>query len=264
MQWFRPIWWLVFLVTLIWVGPLWAAPIPPLAGRVNDLAGLLEPAVRQRLEQRLEAHDTATGVEIVLLTIASLEGESIEGYSMRVVESWKLGKKGQDNGVLLLVAKAERKLRIEVGYGIEGNIPDAVASRIVNEVITPRFASGDFAGGLAAGIEALVVKTGGTPDASVSPPSRARPEAPPPGPLGLVLSVIGMLGKAVFFGFFVIVMVVFSVLGRLGGRSGRSRIVSRRSSVDPWSGGFGGGTLGGGGFGGGGGSFGGGGASGSW
>ncbi len=255
------IWLLSLLISVGWVTSVLAAPIHPLTGRVNDHAGLLDPALRQRLEQRLLAHDAATGVEVVVLTVESLEGEAIEAYSMRVVESWRIGKKTQDNGVLLLVAKTDRKLRIEVGYGLEGIVPDVVASRIVNDIIKPRFASGDFSGGISSGVDALLARTGGgsEPRATVAPEAR-RPVAPT-GFLGFILSAIAFLGKAAFFGFFVIVMVVFSVLGRLGGGRVQRGVHSRYS---PWGRGGGGGTLGGGGFGGGGGSFGGGGASGNW
>ncbi|HWP24030.1 MAG TPA: YgcG family protein, partial [Candidatus Binatia bacterium] len=144
----------------LWLGvfafPAPALDVPPLRGRVNDLAGMLPPERARSLEARLAKFETETGHQIVVLTIPSLEGEDLEGYSIRVAESWKIGHKGLDNGAILLVARDDRKLRIEVGYGLEGILPDAIASRIIREVIIPRFRAGDFAGGIEAGAESMM------------------------------------------------------------------------------------------------------------
>src|SRR3990167_45375 len=140
-----------------------ALEVPPLRGRLNDLAGLL-PAERARaLEERLARFERETGHQVALLTIASLEGEDLEGFSIRVAENWKIGKKGFDNGVILLISKNDRKLRIEVGYGLEGVLPDALASRIIREIIVPRFRANDYAGGVEAGVEAIMRVTRGEP-----------------------------------------------------------------------------------------------------
>lgn len=133
-----------------------ALQVPPLKGRVNDLAGLIPSDRARLLEERLARFEQETGHQIAVLTIPSLEGESLEGFSIRVAESWKIGKKGFDNGAILLIAKNDRKLRIEVGYGLEGVLPDALASRIVREIIVPRFRNNDYAGGTEAGIDAIM------------------------------------------------------------------------------------------------------------
>src|SRR6476660_10226027 len=138
-----------------------ALNVPPLRGRVNDYAGMLPADRAQALEERLARFESETGHQIALLTVPSLEGDSLEDFSIRVAESWKIGKKGVDNGAILLIARDDRRLRIEVGYGLEGVLPDAIANRIINEVITPRFRSGDFAGGIEAGIDTMFKVTKG-------------------------------------------------------------------------------------------------------
>jgi uncharacterized protein len=133
-----------------------ALDVPPLGGRVNDYANLMPAPRVQSLEQRLAQFETDTGHQIAVLTIPSLQGEDIEGFSIRVAESWKIGKKGFDNGAILVIARKDRKLRIEVGYGLEGVLPDAIASRIINEVIVPRFRDGNYPGGIEAGVETIL------------------------------------------------------------------------------------------------------------
>jgi uncharacterized protein len=143
---------------------LWAeVPVPVLTARVTDLTGTLKPAEIQALEDRLRDFETRKGAQIAVLIAPSTAPEAIEEYSIRVVENWKLGRKGVDDGVLLLVAKDDRRVRIEVGYGLEGVIPDALASRIINEAITPRFKAGDFHGGIEAGVERLMGLIAGEP-----------------------------------------------------------------------------------------------------
>jgi len=246
-----PALWLGLLVTLL----LQLAPrqalaleVPRLAGRVNDLAGLLDAGQRAALEAKLEAYERGSGHQFALLSVPSLEGDSLEDFSIRVVESWKLGKRGKDDGVLLLVAKQERQMRIEVGYGLEGDIPDAIASRIVREVIQPAFRQGDFHGGLDQAFSLLMRAAGGE---SVLPPPRA--ERRQPGGL-----------KLLFWG----AILLFWLLSQAG-RGGRGRGAGAFMLGAGMGGGFGGGMGGrrgggGGGFGGGGGGFGGGGASGGW
>lgn len=133
-----------------------ALDVPPLRGRVNDLAGMLPPDRARALEERMANFERETGHQIAVLTIPSLQGDALEDFSIRVAETWKVGQKGFDNGAILLVARDDRKLRIEVGYGLEGILPDAIASRIIREVIAPRFRAGDFAAGIEAGTESIM------------------------------------------------------------------------------------------------------------
>jgi uncharacterized protein len=234
-----------------------ALEVPPLQGRINDIAGVLPTRVRQQLEARLAAYEQKTGHQLVVLTVPSLEGDPVEDFTMRVVEAWKLGKKDRDDGVLLLVAVEDRKLRIEVGYGLEGDLPDALAGRIIRDIMTPAFRRGELAQGITAGVESIMATTGG--EGSLVLPERAeRAERMPKGSGGLFLYLMLAVFLLTIFGggrgrggggaF-----LAGAMLGGLGGR-GHSR------------GGFGGGGFGGGGggFRGGGGGFGGGGASGSW
>jgi len=130
--------------------------VPSLKARVNDTAGMLSPAAAAALEEKLAAYEQAAGNQFVLLTIPSLNGDVLESFSLRVAEAWKIGKKRIDNGVILVVVKDERKIRIEVGYGLEASLTDAVSSRVISGTIAPRFRDGDFEGGITAGFEALM------------------------------------------------------------------------------------------------------------
>ena len=133
-----------------------ALEVPYLSGRVNDQAGLLRAETHARITQQLAEHERATSDQVAVLTLESLEGENLEDFANRVFRDWGLGQRGRDNGVLLLVAPAERKLRIEVGYGLEGTLTDLVASRIIQRVIVPRFRAGDLDGGIERGVDAIV------------------------------------------------------------------------------------------------------------
>jgi len=133
-----------------------AADVPYLTGRVVDNAEILSPAARGRLAAQLAAHEEATTDQVVVLTLGSLDGESIEGFATRVFDAWKLGQKGKDNGVLVIVAPGERRMRIEVGYGLEGTLTDAQAARIIRDRMTPRFKASDYEGGIAAGVDAIL------------------------------------------------------------------------------------------------------------
>ena len=130
--------------------------VPLLSGRITDNAALLSPETTAKLTALLKAHEDSTSDQVAVLTINSLDGEPIESYSMRVAETWKLGRRDRDNGVLLIVARDDRKVRIEVGRGLEGNLPDITAGRIIRNVMIPRFKSGDFDGGISAGVEAIL------------------------------------------------------------------------------------------------------------
>ncbi|WP_126443941.1 TPM domain-containing protein [Sulfuricystis multivorans] len=253
-------------------------PIPPLAARVTDLTGTLTPDEQARLENRLAALERDKGAQIAVLLIPTTRPESIEQFGIRLAEAWKIGRKGIDDGVIVIVAKQDRALRIEVGYGLEGALPDAVAKRIIEEAITPRFREGDFFGGLDAGTQAIARIIGGEP---LPPPSRVAPvEVSGDWPIfalfvlvvlgrlarwllgffgallvaglaaGLAYLIFGNLVLALFLAVFTLVLAYTQSGGRGGWHSGGG------SSA--------GGFRGGGGFSGGGGGFGGGGASGRW
>lgn len=133
-----------------------AADVPYLTGRITDNAEILGDATKQKLNSQLKALEDETAIQIVVLTVPSLEGESIESYAENVFNTWKLGQKGKDNGVLVLVAPNERRMRIEVGYGLEGSLTDVAASRIVRNVMTPRFKEGNYNAGVEAGVKAII------------------------------------------------------------------------------------------------------------
>ncbi len=133
-----------------------AIDVPALTARVNDTAGMLSPSAAAALEEKLASYEKATTNQFVLLTVPSLKGGILESFSVRVAKAWKIGRKRVDNGVIVVLVKDERKIRIEVGYGLESSLTDAVSSRIISETIAPRFRDGDFEGGIAAGFEALM------------------------------------------------------------------------------------------------------------
>lgn len=146
--------------------PAFARDVPFLSGRVVDEAHVLDAGTIASLEQKLKDHEAKTGHQVVVLTIASLGGEAVEDYSLKVARTWQLGRKGRNDGVLLLVARDDRKLRIEVGYGLEGSLPDALTGRIIRDEITPHFRSGDYSGGIGAGVAAIL----GAIDGTYAPP----------------------------------------------------------------------------------------------
>ncbi len=232
-----------------------ALEVPPLRGRVNDLAGLLSSDRARGLEEKLAQFEQDSGHQIAVLTLPSLEGDSLEDFSIRVADQWKIGQKGFDNGAILLIVRDDRKLRIEVGYGLEGVVPDAIASRIIREVILPHFRANDYAGGIEAGVDALFTVARGEKLPAI--PSQ---KSQSPGIGSTVLLFLFLLLAFLGMGF-------LSLIGRLNDRRLRNpRSGSGHRSYGNWGGGFGGGGFGGGGggFSGGGGGFGGGGASGSW
>ncbi|HEY0665325.1 MAG TPA: YgcG family protein [Gallionella sp.] len=255
--------------------------IPPLTHRVTDLTATLDAQQTQSLESRLAAFEREKGAQVAVLIVPTTKPETIEQFGIRVVEVWKLGRKGVDDGALLLVAKDDRELRIEVGYGLEGALNDVTAHRIIDEIIVPHFSRGEFYPGIESGVAAIIRVAGGEP---LPAPAR-RPDL---GALdietliavafGLVVVVGGMLrallgrfpaamlvgGGLGLLAWLTVAPLFFAVLAGLaaflfvllgGGRHG----------FGGYGGGFGGGSYGGGGgFGGGGGGFGGGGASGRW
>jgi len=187
--------------------------IPYLTGRVNDNAEILSEATRRSLTERLKAHEEKTTNQIVVLTVPSLEGESIEGYAEAVFKAWKLGQKGKDNGILVIVAPNDRRMRIEVGYGLEGTLPDAITGRIIRNVMTPRFKTGDFNDGIDAGVNAIlaVLETGKVPD-SVGSAGEGERSSPVSHIQGPDLSIM----ERILFGAFIFGIIgLFTVIGVL-------------------------------------------------
>lgn len=270
-----------------------ALEVPQLQGYVNDYAGMISPQTKTELENELRAFEQTDSTQAVILTIPSLEGEVLEEFSIRVADSWKVGQKNKDNGIILLVAQQERKIRIEVGRGLEGRLTDMMAGRIIDLVLKPRFKRGDYDGGFLAGVHALMDATRGEFQAderkSVQKPERISQFLSflVFGTimillLGSMSRVMGGISGAIglpllaqtIFPVGIILTVILAIAGLIAGlfipfifSAGRH---SRRGGVWPgggiyWGGGggSGGGDFGGG-FSGGGGGFGGGGASGGW
>jgi len=269
--------------------PAVALDVPPLTGRVVDLAHILPNSTVESLTARLAAHDAQSSNQVAVLVIPSLGGEPLEEYSHRVAITWKLGQKGTDNGVLLLVAIGERKVRIEVGYGLEGALTDIRSAQIIRNEIVPRFRAGDVPGGVTAGVDAILKTIEGTYQASEKAAPRHESDVMEQ---VVVAVVVGLLVGLVFMNIhrfigpvagagiatllapWLVPALIASGLTLLllfaigaSGTGGRNR--SR--GMDDWvwyssrGGGWGGGSFGGGGgFSGGGGDFGGGGASGNW
>lgn len=260
-----------------------ALEVPPLKGRVNDYAGILSPATAQQLEAMLENFEATDSTQIVLLTIPSLEGDSLENFSMRVVESWKIGQAKLDNGALLLISKNDRKLRIEVGYGLEGTLTDLTSGRIIRDVITPRFKEGNFDQGVMDGLSAMMAAVKGEFTASPSSNKQRQSNVDPGAFFIMAIIVFSILGRlltrvplvsagigallAPAFGAFMLGisglgLLVLAFLGFILGLIMAGKAARGGGFIGGGFGGSGGGFSGG--FSGGGGSFGGGGSSGSW
>ncbi len=249
---------------------------PALKARVNDLAGLLDVQAQTALEQTLAAYEARTGHQFALLIIPSLQGDPLEDFSIRVVEQWKLGDAKRDDGLLMLIALKDRKVRIEVGYGLEGAIPDAVAKRVIEDFITPSFKAERYAEGIHAGFDALM-KAAEHESLGAPPHMQRRVEGSGWMVLSMMLFFVALvLGRVsrfvrvplmgslgVALGYFVLHGVLGMVFGGLVGFM-LSMLPAARGRGFPLGPMGGGGGFGGGGFGGGGGGFGGGGASGGW
>lgn len=277
--------WLAFCWLVLGTCGSWAAdgavPVPRLEARVTDLTGTLTRDQRAQLESQLASLERAKGAQLAILLLPTTQPESIEVFGIRLAEAWKIGGKGADDGVILIVAKNDRALRIEVGYGLEGAIPDAVAKRIIEERIAPRFRQGDFFGGLQSAAAALGSIIGGE---ALPPPGEQASDLSLGGDLQVFLlfalpllarfarALFGLLGALaaaglagvlalMIFGSWLAaaVVVVFVLVLAFAGGGGRSGWSSGRGGG--WGGG---GYSGGGGWSGGGGGFGGGGASGRW
>jgi uncharacterized protein len=282
------------LLTLVWLALLPAAAgaaepvaLPALSARVTDLTGTLDATQRGRLEAQLAAIERSGRAQVAVLLLPTIQPEPIEAFGIRLAEAWKIGLKGADNGVIVIVAKDDRKTRIEVGYGLEGAIPDAIAKRIVAERMAPRFKQGDFFGGLADAVTALAAALGGEAPPAVKTSSAPAAESGGGGTMVWLMALlmfanvarrmlgsfgalaISGLGAWIAYSVFASVplavaaaLLVFLLsFARFGGTgSGGGDWSSGGGSSS--GGGFSSG--GGGGFSGGGGSFGGGGASGDW
>jgi uncharacterized protein len=269
-------------------------PVPPIGGRVTDLTATLAGEQKSALEQALRSFEARKGSQVEVLIVPSTAPETIEQYALRVAEQWKLGRKNVDDGALLVVAKDDRTLRIEVGYGLEGALTDAACKRIISEIIVPRFRQGDFYGGITAGVDQILRVIDGEslpkPEDKRSGGTRGIGSFLPvmmilalvvggvlhtvlgrfPGALvtgGAVSVITWMLAGAISVALIVgLIAFLFTLLGGgmggigLGGGLGRGGLGGGVFG----GGGLGGGGFGGGGFSGGGGGFGGGGASGSW
>jgi uncharacterized protein len=274
--------------------------VPPFTARVIDLTSTLSPAQKSALETKLATFEERKGSQIAVLIVPTTEPEAIEQYSLRVAEAWKPGRKDVEDGALLLVAKDDRALRIEVGYGLEGAMPDAIANRIVEDIIVPHFRNGDFAGGIEEGVDRMIGVIDGEP---LPPPQqqwrqrahggRGSPDFGSAFPIVIILAltlgavltrIFGRIAGGLITGGIasVVAWVIASSLtiAAFAGIAAFFLTMFARSSRGLWTsgglggyrgggwggGGFGrGGGFGGGGFGGGGGGgFGGGGASGRW
>lgn len=170
-----------------------ALEVPYLAGRVNDLADLMADDVEQRITAKLAAFEEATGAQVAVLTIPSLEGEVLEEYSLRVAETWGLGRAEEDDGVLLLVARDDRKMRIEVGYGLEGRLTDLQSGRILRNVLRPAFREGEFGRGIEEGVDLIVATLQGDDVIPADPPRRVTSDAPWPARILGLLLFLGFL-----------------------------------------------------------------------
>jgi uncharacterized protein len=263
--------------------------VPPLTARVTDLTHTLSAQEAATLEQTLQAFERRKGTQIAVLMVPSTQPESIEQYSIRVVEQWRLGRKRVDDGALLIIAKDDHAVRIEVGYGLEGALNDAVCARIIREIITPRFRQGEFYGGITDGLTRMI----GVVDGEPLPAPAFQPSGTGGSQYLSILAVLVVVGGSLasrLFGqlpgalvisavaglvvWFLAGVLVFAVAAAipaflvtlfLGSSAGR--VISATAWQAGLAGGFGrgfGGGSGGGGFSGGGGGFGGGGASGGW
>ena len=248
---------LVGVVALLWaIATGFALNLPALTGRVVDQANIIQPATRSAVEQKLADLEAKSGIQIAVATVNSLDGQDIEPYANELFRSWKLGEKTKNNGVLLLVAPNEHRVRIEVGYGLEGTLTDALSKVIIANAITPRFKAGDFSGGISRGVDDIItVLTTDSSEWQQRPSLRLdnQQTADPASWLllsGLIFLVALLIVSRTFRWFFF--NTLLNILVSSGGARGGGGFSS------------GGDFGGGGGFSGGGGSSGGGGASGSW
>lgn len=288
---------LLLLACIVLLAPqaVHALDVPSLRGRVNDYADMLSRSTEGQLDLLLQDLEASDATQIVVLTVPSLEGDSLEDFSIRVAEQWKIGQKDLDNGAILLIAKTDRKLRIEVGYGLEGRLTDLMSGRIISNIIVPRFKAGQIDQGVIAGVQAMVGVVRGEFAADAAPSrDRGPDQRSGNGLFGLMLAffflnVLGRLRRSLgavagaviapiigvaVFGFSLTLLLLLIpvgivaglLAGFLGGPLAFGHTGHRSGRGGFWIGGGGGGFGSGGfgGFSGGGGGFGGGGASGGW
>jgi uncharacterized protein len=295
-SWRAAVLWLLVAVAAPAIAQLGVVAVPALTARVTDLTGTLTPDQSSALEAKLAAFEQAKGSQVVVLIVPTTQPEEIEQYSIRVVDQWKLGRGKVDDGVLVLVALNDRKVRLEVGYGLEGALPDATANRIIQQDILPSFKRGDYYGGISTGVDRVMRVIDGEPlpEPEFSPPAAGIPGLFNLLPFLFIFAIVGgsifrrmfgrvggalatggligfltwllisILGISLFAG---IVAFIVTLLGGMGGGGSGGGGWASRPHGSGWGygGGLGrGGGFGGGGFGGGGGGFGGGGASGGW
>ncbi len=257
------VWLVALLLALVGAGTAQAQTFPPLTGRVVDAAHVLPPAVAAQLDQQLAALETQSQRQLVVATIPDLQGYDIEDYGYRLGRAWGLGDKKRNDGIILIVAPKEHKVRIEVGYGLEATVTDGLSELIIQNVILPKFKAGDMPGGIEAGTAALIQQLTLPADQAQKIAADAHPAAQ---------HSSGEVGPALLWLGFIALFFIWPMFRRM--RGGQSYGGSGLGPVLLWGamegmgggrgGGWGGGDDGGGGFSGGGGSFGGGGASGSW
>jgi len=244
----------LIVVFLLAAGPVFALEVPALKGRVNDYAQVLTAEQAAALDNILAGIESSTTAQFALLTIRSLEGEPLEDYALRVVEAWKLGQKGVDNGLLMLVAVEDRAIRIEVGYGLEGTLPDGKCGTIIRQAIVPEFRKGNYYEGISKAFQIMGQAIGGDPSQ-----------------IKLLESREAESGHKSGVGSFFVMLILFFLVAKIISPCRKGRWYSSRPGGGWRSFGTGGfssgsssGGFGGGGFSGGGGGFGGGGASGHW
>jgi uncharacterized protein len=248
---------LALIALLLLAAPLAAQAFPALTGRVVDAANILPPDVEARITARSEAIEKATSAQVVVATIPDLQGYPIEDYGYRLGRHWGIGQKDKDNGVLLIVAPNDRRVRIEVGYGLEPVLTDALSSVIIQRQILPAFRAGDLPGGVEAGFDAIARQFELPPEEARANVAAAEAERAGDGE-----------APGLFFILFVLFLILWLWLSLRRSKGGRA--ARRGGPIVIWGPGMGGGWggggggWGGGGFGGGGGGFGGGGASGGW
>ena len=239
---------LLSLLIFLLMVPLVALDVPQLQRRVTDLAGAMSPSQVSRLEEKLYLYERSSSNQIAVLIVSSLEGEALESYAMRVAEKWQLGQQDKDNGALLLISVQDRRIRIEVGYGLEGALTDLQSSMIIRNEIAPQFRQGNYFAGIDAGVTAMIQATQGEYQGDPQKYERGSE------------NVGSSFGSFLTFIFFVLFFL-------LAGRRGRRGLFWALLGASMFRGGGRGGGFGGGGFSGfsgGGGGFGGGGASGGW
>ena len=195
---------LTALLAILACGGAGAREVPFLSGRVVDEAGVVPEDARQRIDSQLRALEESTGAQVAVLTISSLEGESLEDYSIQVVDTWRLGREDADDGVLLLVAVDDRQMRLEVGYGLEPVLTDATSGRILDGVLRPRFREGDFGGGIEAGVDAVAGIIRGEAVELPEPSS------------GEDISDMPLLARLAVFAFFLFIVGIFSLSALFG------------------------------------------------